>query len=560
MINSVQDIESHLSQGADASRAAQPSGIEGMMAESQDEGRHPFTAQFGEMAANSPFSQAAAGMSDAFANTASAGYINPQSGSGAAYNMGNIAGNILPYMGGEGLVAKGIGKIAPKVSPLLRRMLASGVASGGQAALQTPGNRTEAGAAGAGAGFGITALTSLLPSWTRLPVRSALGASLGYQLGGVHGAEVGAGLSAASPFLVPSISEKLGEQAALQGVDFNAAQPRMEAARRLGLSHLTPAEATGSPFVAANQGMVGRTGESSQFMYEKGQQRLASERKSITGLMDEVYNEKRDSPEVKKLYEKAYQAYMPADLLENAKQSSSIINDAFERVKKDPEYQDKLKGVPENNFAYLDQVKRALDDRRQSFLNSGEKDKARLVREQVDAMKGLMDHINPDYKAARELSERGIARSSMERKMNDNEITGTNFYNKFLRNDNQFDKLRFSLRNVPNAQQKLDDMRTVFRDLINPRTVKTAFGQTEHGMKQSRNFLDAAKDFLHSLNGRRYDRAFIELISNPRWDTEFASVMQEKEKGQKMRMLSNLLSKASAYGISQALSSQKEGT
>ncbi len=508
--------------------------------------------------ADSPAVNATLGFGDALRNMLSAGHLNQPSSSGMAYQGGSLAGNILPMMMGEGLVAKGLGKVASGLSPLMNRILASGLTSGAQSALMSPDHRLEALGLGTGAGAAITPLTSLASKLSPLlgmPIRAGLGAALGYHMGGAPGAEAGGLAGAVAPYAIPSLAKNLARNVATEHVDLAAAAPKLEAARRLGLSYLTPAEATASPFVGAFQGSVGKTGEGSNVMYEKSQERLGSERNAIKDLFSTIYDKEKLDPVKSAAYESSLQTQVHPDVLDSLTESN-IVQNAMKKVDNDPVYQDKLKNVPKTSFAYLDQVKRALNDMSEVAKRTGEKDKARLIGQQTSELTDKMDQLSPEYANARALAQRDIVSNKMQTALNDKDIRGTNFYNKFLKNDNTFNKLRSSLSNVPEAQKKLDDMKMVFGDLINPQTARTAAALSKTGMTQGRNPFNAIGDMIKNFNGGNYDKAAIKLITDPKWDSEFKNIMDMKDKNSRSFRFANFLSKLSSSGIANALNAQ----
>jgi hypothetical protein len=70
---------------------------------------------------------------------------------------------------------------------------------------------------------------------------------------------------------------------------------------------------------------------------------------------------------------------------------------------------------------------------------------------------------------------------------------------------------------TPN-QEMLINMRKAFQNLVNSRTVKTAGGQSEVNMLQSRNLGDFLKKAKASMFGGKYDKAAIDIITDPNWE------------------------------------------
>jgi hypothetical protein len=312
--------------------------------------------------------------------------------------------------------------------------------------------------------------------------------------------------------------ERMGNLATnrlLKNIDSEKASPVVQASNRLGLAYITPAEASGNPLVGAIEGRVGRTPTGAKLLQERSQERLNSERLAIKKLLYIIGN-KNTQKEAQKLYKKSHTSSAPTEFVQELK-SSPIITQAFNKVKSDPVYKEELQNTDESNFKYLDRVKQTLDDMHQSELRKGNKNKARLINSQIKNMTKNMDLIDPVYGEARNLAQRNILRSQIQDKIPNEEIRGSDFYNKFLANDNKYNKLYNSLKNVPEAQQQIQDMRLAFKDLVNPTSVRTAKGMSEKSTSANRNLRDVLVDVLHRMEGGHYDKASVDIMTSPDW-------------------------------------------
>ena len=116
-----------------------------------------------------------------------------------------------------------------------------------------------------------------------------------------------------------------------------------------------------------------------------------------------------------------------------------------------------------------------------------------------------------------------------------------------LKNDKNFDSVMKSVRNVPEAQQQLKDMRLVFRDLINPPTVRTAAGLAKTSMTKERSSAQAWMNEIKEVyTSGKYDKAAIELITNPKWADKLHEAAQATSKEKKASEIIKLLGKANA--------------
>lgn len=368
------------------------------------------------------------------------------------------------------------------------------------------------------------------------------------------GALVGGGLS-----LLGANPQRMARETMLEGVDPALIGPKLEAARRLGLKYVTPAEIADNPFTASVQGAAGKTKEGAQIQYKEGKERTQSEKTAIKDFFNTIFNknDKTDTGHLKtkeRLYKEAYQARVSQNFLHDLN-DNEIYKVARAKVESDPVYKEALKGVPEDSFAYQDQIKRALGDleERAKGANGKATDESRLYNKFTKSYVKKLDKIEPKYKAARALAEREIAVDNMQAKLNESEITGPNFFRTLLRNDNKFAKLRHSLRNVPGAQQKLDDMRLIFPNLINPPSIRTAAGLAKTSMdKQRSSVQDAVNKIMNTLTSGRYDKAAINLITNPKWDQEFAAIKAISDTRLRAAKMLDLLGRASGQYAGEA--------
>lgn len=343
----------------------------------------------------------------------------------------------------------------------------------------------------------------------------------------------------------------------LRGVTPENSGERMEAAKRLGLDYLTPAEATGIPYVGAAQGAAGKTQEGSELLFNKSSSRLNSEQKAIDRLITTIGRKEELAPEIKTLYQSSYKTSASPEFVRQLKESA-IIDDAFKTVKNDSVYKDKLKGVPEESFAYLDQVKRALNDASQVAKRKGENDKVRLIKEKTDDLVEKMETLNPDYKEARATAQRAIVTNKMRKILKQKEVSGSQFFRKFLENGEKFDELRGSLKNVPEAQNQLDDMKSAFQHLINQETARTGAKLEKTSMSKARSSGQYWHDFLHKIHGGAYDKAAINLITDPQWSKELGRIKDMNSNNEKTQKLANLMTRAAGLGVNKGAKKMME--
>lgn len=349
-----------------------------------------------------------------------------------------------------------------------------------------------------------------------------------------------------------------------EGLDTKTAEERLKAAEKLGLSFLTPAEATVNPWIAKRQGQLGKTEEGGRMLYERGKQRLESERKAIEDTLNKIYSPETMDTKVKEAYQGLGSVNLPQEFPLQYK-DNAIINQAKKEVENTPAYQESLRELmPKNvelkegqtdpqatSLVYWDHVKRALDDMISKAERAGNNNEARIMSETRAKMRDQMDQAFPEYKEARALYERKMVRKGLEKVFDQKEVNGTNFY-RALASEKKFDDLMGHLKNAPEAQENLKAMRLLFKDLMGPPTIKTAKGTEERGMNQSRStgaFLESLMDTV--FTGGKHDKAAIEFITSKDWLKQMKEINKIPDKQMKMAAIAMALSRGVSQGVGQ---------
>jgi len=327
----------------------------------------------------------------------------------------------------------------------------------------------------------------------------------------------------------------------LKGVEGTDYLDALNAAKRLGLEYLTPAEASANPFVGASQGAIGRTEKGAQKLYEKGEKRLQSEEKSIQRLFDTIFEKEKLSPEVERLYSSSYQVAVPEDRLSDLS-NNEIFKRAQMIINNKPAYKESLKNIPKNSIAYLDRIKQSIDD----MIEKAPEKEARIMKQTRKELINTMDNISPEYEQARALAQREITRKELEDVFNKKPINGVNFY-KYLENNKNFSSLLNKLKNVPEAQEQVRDMRLIFKNLINIPTVRTAAQLRRTSMTKDRSSFQTLMDvFKEALSNGKYDEAAVDLITDPNWANELDKLSKISKKEILLGKFIDLLGKSVA--------------
>lgn len=451
----------------------------------------------------------------------------------------------------------------PKAGKYLKTALGNALSQGTFAASQSPDDQGSAAIEAGSIAAPFSALSKAAsegsPTLRKLSrvLLAAGGGGLGYEgaktVGaGEIGSDLAAALGAAAGYRGVS-PEKRAREDLLKGVKGTPYQDTLEAGKRLGLTYLTPAEASGNPFAGAAQGNIGKTEEGALKLYERGTQRAESETASINRLLNTVFEKEKLEPHVRKAYEKVYPQQVSDDVLSPLK-DNEVFKKAVRVVQSRPAFKESLKGIPENSIGYLDHIKQAMDD----LIEKAPRKEGRIIQKTKDQLLNITDAAVPEYEEARNIAQREIVRRNIEQIFKNNDFSGS-IMGKYLKNTKNYNELLNSLKNVPEAQDQLKDMKHVFHRLINIPTAKNAEALSRTAMSKDRNDQQFWKRFIQEFTtGGKYDKAAVELITNPKWADELEKLNKISSNEKFIKYFSDIVGKAGAQSVAQKSKEDKE--
>lgn len=318
----------------------------------------------------------------------------------------------------------------------------------------------------------------------------------------------------------------------------------------------------------------------------------------VRGTAQKIVKQQQDalSAQAKPLYEKAYEVTIPKQA-QAALEADPVLAAAAKRIQRDPIYQKALDGAGPDRLKFWDLVKREVDDQAQSFKQSGERQKGGLVSDSTGTLKSILDDLSPDYAAARAIygegarplqalregavgriaalnddklknvsrilfdpretdpkvlnqlrqqflkenpdAWKGIIRNEIERRLDATKggKTGSNFYSTILAKDRDFRLFLNASRGMPDVQRTLMDMRRVWRDVINPESVKGAAGKAKSSLDVPRSSIEAGVNYVKNLLGGKADKAAVEFITDPKWADDLARIAKIKNQARREQEL-----------------------
>lgn len=303
-------------------------------------------------------------------------------------------------------------------------------------------------------------------------------------------------------------------------------QESMDAARRLNIEYWTPAEATGSTRESAKQGGIGRTDEGLDRLQERAEARLPSESRAVNDFLNEIYDPDKLATLKNEKYRSAMQSELPFEFIGRHRNRPTVVK-AIQEIKNNPALRQLIEeevGAPfdsinPNTFQYWDIVKQAMDELEESSKTKQGKatTSSRVYADTRKEIVKQMDKINPDYKPARRIAERGFVRRNLESYF-DSRKKNILTMAKYLEKDSNKDYLLKKLNDLPIALQKMKDFETLGKTIIPvSKTTRASKALSETSMSDARNPLEAKKRALQQKYGEAHDVAAVDLMTHPQW-------------------------------------------
>lgn len=422
---------------------------------------------------------------------------------------------------------------------------------------QSAGETATQGATGAGLQTLLNAVLSKNPIVNFL-AKAGLGAGGGYLGGKATGtpAYESVPLGLGTAFGMGPLLRELGVVKSPVSKEFlsdvkttipESAKQRLESNRSLQTA-IRPSEALNNTSIGSKEGNIPFSVGGAQEMAEQEAIRTKEHQAAINKLLDEIHvNTPEAKQEIRTAYKNANKWNMNEKFMDSI-EDDPVINQAIHKVETTPALKKDLNDIPKNNVMYLDQVKRAMDDMRSAALRRGDKNEARIINETANKFTKEIDKSVPEYARARDLSQRSIVRSQISKALNKGrtkEINGYQFYTKILANDDAYNKLYQSLKNVPEAQAMLKNMKQGWDTLIPPQTVRASFAKSSSSMDKVRSSIHGLMiHFKNLVVGGKRDVERAKFIYSKDWEKEFANIQKMENQIEKRNAMIKLIAKS----------------
>jgi hypothetical protein len=319
--------------------------------------------------------------------------------------------------------------------------------------------------------------------------------------------------------------------------DLPKIQESSDAAKRLELEYWTPAEAKNSLRESAKQGGIGRTDEGIDKLQERSEARIASEYKAVDNLLNKIYDPNKLANLKNEKYKSAMQSVLPFEFIGRHRNRATVVK-AIDEIKNNPalrqlieeEVGAPLESINPNSFQYWDLIKQAMDELEENNKSKTGKSttSSNVYGNTRREIVKQMDEINPDYKPARRIAERGFVRKKLESYFDSRKKNVLNMA-KFLEKSSNKDYLMRKLNDLPDAIQKIKDFETAGKSIIPVnKTTRASRSLAEMSMSDARNTLEAKKRALQQKYGEAHDVAAVNLMTDPAWIEKLKSHLKDK--------------------------------
>jgi hypothetical protein len=341
---------------------------------------------------------------------------------------------------------KGASTLFPRMGKYITKGIQTGISQGGVGALIAPeGEKLRSGITMGLTGGLVSPVSQLALSGNpilRQTARIASGAGLGF-FGEMGGKKIGEEMGL-PPWMAATVASPLAGllawkgykgfspttramQTLSEGAESKEATDMLRQAKELGLSFITPAEATGKGTLYGAQSRVGLTKEGQNLLEDILKQRLGTEQQSI----EDFYRIINESPEnfsaeireaaknsIKRLeseranaarpyYEKAETKKIAPIWLKKLEKEDPTIKNAIDDVLKNPNFQKEgeLLDLPRNQIKVLDYAKREIDKQIAAATTAQDWNTVRVLEASKQKLLDNISKFNKDYAKARGIYE-----------------------------------------------------------------------------------------------------------------------------------------------------------
>lgn len=370
------------------------------------------------------------------------------------------------------------------------------------------------------------------------------------------------------------IGEQIGQEVTPQSLR------NVDLAKEYGIN-LRPDEAIDNVKISGMANNLGKSPEGARSlqMYQEGQD--VAHRGAVDRLNREIYNPGEMNPKLEKAYEEVSRGKLSPEAVEQVytKKEKGLpastgnvqedlknimehfssptkkliakdqnVKAAMKKVGSDPIWQEALKDVPKKGKkttgAFLDAVKKEMDDKIQSLYNRGSNNKADLLTKSKNEFLNVLDEELPSYEYARSLYERKKTRETIENLTKSGQPHAESLSN-YLKDADKKKDLVEHLRNVKGGEKIVDDLQDIFSKTKRIDIDKLAKKIAPNEYKAAPyNIRRLASSMLTALKGGKYDKAAVDLMTSKDWPDKVRELQKITNNEEYMSKLFHYMNKA----------------
>lgn len=417
------------------------------------------------------------------------------------------------------------------------------------------GTAIKGAAGGAGSGAAMGFLTPTEGDSSRLDNIES-GATYGGIGGGLLGATIG-GVAKIANALRPSL-RAAGKAETVTGPITDDVQKMRDVAAKTG-TFAEPSVQSGSAVAKSTEAEAALSKKGLVEIEGKLVNREKVLRDNIKSAVEGI-SDPADAAKASQLYKKVLGKQVPPEVQKEIL-SNPVIAKAYKEMHKPGNYD--LENIQPGTFAEFDKLKRVIDGRVYKGVNEAggkttelEKDLRRALDGSEDGsrkgMRELLDGVDDTYAQARKFSERAIIKKQMLSMMDESKIKSSsgetdlfnmyhNMFDTTAKRNYFFDRLQKAGADTSQLNDLLDFVgnveksglyRLVGRQSLNIGRLESSGGASAAGFAATRNYIKSS-----------YNKAFVELITSPRWEQQVARINSAKTDQAKVRLLTQTLAR-----------------
>jgi len=249
----------------------------------------------------------------------------------------------------------------------------------------------------------------------------------------------------------------------------------------------------------------------------------------------------------KRINTAALQKGSPLNTTGNDKYTSGLIQGAANKITDVTDQYSKnyqtARSIHEQMSPVVDEAKNGVLGRLANLSDTQLKNASKMIFDPSQTNIRVLGQLKQQIMRRNPEAWDGIVRNEIERLNKKGEISGVQFYNNVLKNDNQYKQFELALDHNPVALQTLRDMKMAWKNLSNIVTPKTAKGRAETSMDTVRQSFGAILDMVTEQVGSKQHAEAIRYLYSPKWMADAQNIRSTTNKSSQQRQFALMMAK-----------------